>query len=580
MPDKLPKGWVKTTLGEIRRDTSAGISQQEMRGETFELYSVPAFSEGKPEVVTGDQVGSNKVVVAPGDVLICKINPRINRAWVVEDSHGHRQIASTEWIVFSKQEGISSDWLRYFFTQDTFRNYVAGNVSGVGGSLMRVRPAIVEKYPIMLAPTHEQERIVAKLDALLSRIAAGEAAARRALERLKRYRAVVLHAAVTGELPRDWRKAHKPDETGAELLKRLLQERRARWEEAELKRLHVAGKTPKGDKWKKRYPEPVKADATRLPVLPKGWAWVSIDQLTTLVTSGSRGWKSYYSKDGAIFIRSQDIRTDELDLKDIAHVRPPKNSEGVRTQVRQHDLLVTITGANVGKAALVKPKLVEAYVSQHVGLMRFVDTQSVRLAHLYITAPADGRKRLLGSAYGAGKPGLNLENLRELAIPLPPLAEQVEIVHAVERRLGAANRLAATLSRQLDRARATRQSLLREAFAGKLVPQSPKDEPASALLECIRTAREAEARKPKAKRMPKSKVQSIRRPLLDVLREHKRPITPEQLFRDAGFQSAEADLFYRELATLRKIIRERKPSGTEARAWPQRVRVLLELKED
>src|SRR5205823_2630023 len=114
-----------------------------------------------------------------------------------------------------------------------------------------------------------------------SRLAAGEGAARRALERLKRYRAAILHAAVTGELTRDWRKTHEPAETGPQLLKRLLQERRVRWEDSELKRLCTSGKSPKNDKWQKRYsePEPPKS----LPGLPRSWASVSIDQL---------GWKS------------------------------------------------------------------------------------------------------------------------------------------------------------------------------------------------------------------------------------------------------------------------------------------------
>jgi type I restriction enzyme, S subunit len=144
MPDKLPKGWVKTTLGEIRLDASLGISQQQMYGETFELYSVPAFEERKPEILPGEKIGSNKITVAQGDVLLCKINPRINRAWVVAEPKGQPQIGSTEWIVFSKQEGIVPEFLAYFFAQDAFRNYLAGNVSGVGGSLMRVRPAVVE----------------------------------------------------------------------------------------------------------------------------------------------------------------------------------------------------------------------------------------------------------------------------------------------------------------------------------------------------------------------------------------------------------------------------------------------------
>ena len=107
-----------------------GISQRQMRGDTFELYSVPAFEERKPEIVRGEEIGSNKATVAPGDVLLCKIDPRINRAWVVAAPKGHRQIASTEWIVFSKQEGIAPEYLACFFNQDTFRNYLSTDVSG------------------------------------------------------------------------------------------------------------------------------------------------------------------------------------------------------------------------------------------------------------------------------------------------------------------------------------------------------------------------------------------------------------------------------------------------------------------
>jgi hypothetical protein len=98
----------------------------------------------------------------------------------------------------------------------------------------------------------------------------------------------------------------------------------------------------------------------------------------------------------------------------------------------------------------------------------------------------------------------------------------------------AADRLHVKLEQQLTRASATRQSLLRDGFASRLVPQDPNDEPASVLLERIRAARKVEAEKPKGKRMPKSKV--LHRPLLDVLREHKEPMTPEQLFREAGYE--------------------------------------------
>jgi type I restriction enzyme S subunit len=480
----LPPGWIKTTLGEIC-ERVATIQPEADPDTEFTYFDIGGIDNETNRVVETKTVLGREApsrarqAVRRGDILFSTVRTYLKKIAQIDKDYPN-PVASTGFIVLRAPEGVSPQFLFRQVLSDDFLKPVHDLQSG--SSYPAVRDKDVFAQPIKLAPTAEQDRIVAKLDAMLSRIAAGEAAAQRALKRLDSYRATVLHAAVTGELTREWREAHKPEETGAELLERLLVERRARWTEAELKRLIATGKQTKDDKWENRYPDPTKADASELPPLPKGWIWASIDQLTVLITSGSRGWKSYYSKDGAIFIRSQDIRTDELDLKDIAHVRPPKNSEGVRTQVRQDDLLVTITDANVGKAAFMKLKLHEAYVSQHVGLIRFVDTKSVRLAHIYITAPADGRKRLLGFAYGAGKPGLNLENLRGLAIPIPPQNEQAEIVREVEQRLASADRLAVTLNHQLAHARAARQSVMSEAFAGRLVPQNPDDAPASEIF--------------------------------------------------------------------------------------------------
>lgn len=174
---------------------------------------------------------------------------------------------------------------------------------------------------------------------------------------------------------------------------------------------------------------------------------------------------------------------------------------------------------------------------------------------------------------------INRSALTRLPIPIPPVAEQRKIMHEVARQLSAADKLLATLDRQLSRARAARDVLLREAFTGRLVPQNPKDEPASILLERIRVLSKIEAQKPKGKRMRKSTSKASRRPLIDVLRAHKKPMTPEQLFRDAGFKPGQVDLFYRELGSLRHKLKEHKPKASEVKSWPYRVQVKLELQE-
>ena len=296
-----------------------------------------------------------------------------------------------------------------------------------------------------------------------------------------------------GALTAKWRTQHPATEPASALLTRILAERRHRWEEDQLRKFKEAGKEPPKN-WKAKYQEPIAPETTDLPALPARWCWATLDQLSSMVTRGSRGGADYYSDGGPMFVRSQDIRTDRLDLTAVAHVAPPTSSEGLRTHLRRGDFLVTITGANVAKAALVDVELGEAYVSQHVGLVRLVQKELGKFIHLYATAPTGGRRQLLQAAYGAGKPGLNLDNLRELPIPIPPSAERPAIVEAVEDQLSVIKHLEADLAAKLQRAQALRQSILRHAFTGQLVPQDPKDEPAAELLQRIAAEREARAR--------------------------------------------------------------------------------------
>jgi type I restriction enzyme S subunit len=339
-----------------------------------------------------------------------------------------------------------------------------------------------------LPPRAEQTRIVAKLEELLSDLDAGVAELKVAQKKLTRYRQSLLKAAVEGALTAEWRAQHTPTETGTQLLQRILTERRARWEAKQLAKFKEQGKAPPKD-WQKNYPEPVQPDTSGLPQLPIGWVWASVEQLTEFVTSGSRGWADYYAETGSTFIRSQNINKDWLDLSDIAFVNPPGGSEGARTRVQRDDVLLTITGANVGKAARVEIDLDEAYVSQHVALLRVVNPGLSWLLHLFLTAEAGGRGQLNKDAYGAGKPGLNLQQVAAVRMPLPGPSEIHALLSAVSVQQEAADANEAAITASLKQSTAQRQNILRAAFAGQLVPQDPNDEPASVLLERIRAER-------------------------------------------------------------------------------------------
>ena len=141
--------------------------------------------------------------------------------------------------------------------------------------------------PLPLPNSSEQRRIVAKLDELFSELDAGVAALERAQAKLKRYRASVLKAAVEGRLTEEWRRKNPPDETGAELLQRILVERRQLWEQEQLAKFKAKGQRPPKN-WQQKYKEPAGDKCiSELPELPEGWCWATVDQITvsTTVTS-------------------------------------------------------------------------------------------------------------------------------------------------------------------------------------------------------------------------------------------------------------------------------------------------------
>ncbi len=183
------------TLGAYVAQKPKSLDPRKFPEEEFELFSVPSHADGKPEVVQGKTVGASKQMVEDDTVLLCKINPRINRTWVVSSHTGHRKIASSEWMTFPPHHDFLPKYLGYYLCQDELRDHLALNASGVGGSLMRAKPGLVKDYPFPLFPLPEQRRIVSAIETQLGRLDAAVARLHAAKAKLKRYKQAVLKAA-------------------------------------------------------------------------------------------------------------------------------------------------------------------------------------------------------------------------------------------------------------------------------------------------------------------------------------------------------------------------------------------------
>ena len=336
-----------------------------------------------------------------------------------------------------------------------------------GGAQPNISQRIVRAFPFPLAPLPEQRRIVAEIETQFTRLDAGVAALERAQANLKRYRASVLKAACEGRLV-----SHDPaDEPADQLLARILTERRAKWE-AE----HPG----------KKYKEPAPPDMEGLPELPKGWVWASIAQLAENIQYGYTE-SAKYAPVGPKFLRITDIQDGRVNWDTVPYCECPEGKHA-KYRLGPSDIVFARTGATTGKSYLIT-HCPDAVFASYLIRLQMNKPLDVKYLALFLDSPLYW-PQIMTVRKGSAQPGVNATILATLHVPLPPLPEQHRIVAEVERRLSVVAALERQVGASLARAARLRQSILKRAFEGRLVPQDPNDEPASALLARIRAERE------------------------------------------------------------------------------------------
>lgn len=365
-----------------------------------------------------------------------------------------------------------------------------------GTTVASIEGPALASFPLTVPPASEQTRIVEKLEELLSDLDAGVAELKAAQKKLAQYRQSLLKSAVDGSLTAQWRAAAKvsagetANETGAQLLERILRERRARWEAKQLAKFKEQGKTaPKG--WQDKYPEPVQPDTGDLPALPEGWLWASLDQLAVMVRNGLPQKPSTDPLGYPILrinaVRSMSVNMDEVRYLDI------EEDQAADYLLEEGDLLATRYNGSVdllGVVGLVRRVKVPTLHPDK--LIRIKPVIANTLGDWIEICAATGVSRLHVVSRvktTAGQTGISGEDIKKMPIPLAPLSEQSTANEKLAvALLGVANQSSA-IEMSLAQADAQRKNILRAAFSGQLVPQDPNDEPAGVLLERIRAGR-------------------------------------------------------------------------------------------
>lgn len=340
---------------------------------------------------------------------------------------------------------------------------------GKGGAQPNINQQIVKATVVPLAPPEQQKRIVAKIEELFSHIDAGIEALKKTKQLLKQYRQSVLKAAVTGELTKEWRETNKDNlEPASQLLKRILKERRQKWEEQQLEQFKAKGKVPKDDKWKEKHKDLENIDVSELDTLPDEWCWAKNEQLGSIQLGRQRSPKYHSGSNMRPYLRVQNVFENKIDLDDVMEMDfSPSDFE--KYELKYSDILLNEGQSPelLGRPAIYKNELPGACFTNTLIRFQAADGLLPEYALLvYRYCMHSGRFTKAGTiTTNIGH--LSAGRFSEIEFPLCCTLEQKEVVKVAEDKFVRIERLEDDIDIQLIKAEKNKQSILASAFSGQ-----------------------------------------------------------------------------------------------------------------
>jgi type I restriction enzyme, S subunit len=455
----LPKGWKEAELQDL------------VPSDAPILYGIlqpgPDLEDGIPYVrpteITDDVIQLDGIrrtskaiskkykrsVLAAEDIILSMVGT-IGKVAIVPPILEGGNITQSAVRIRPNGDVINPRYLAWLLRSPGLRRQYDENRLGTAVPRLNVRDIRTLKAPV--PPLPEQALIVARIEELISRLDTGVAALRHAKAQLQRYRQSVLAAAVTGQLTQAWREQHPDTEPAEEQLERILERRHEEW--------NGRGK----------YTEPVDHDSSDLKELPESWTWSSFEGVLTELRNGIS--KKPDATKGLRILRISAVRPLAVDLDD-SRFLSDSLSKFATYELEPNDLLFTRyngTRAFVGVCGLV-PILPEPFVyPDKLIRARLVDQIALLPSFVEIAMNAGESRRFLEKRIRttAGQSGISGGDIKVTPLPIPPLAEQHQIVAEVEARTTAIDHLEAELDRQITRSNRLRQSTLASAFSGRL----------------------------------------------------------------------------------------------------------------
>ena len=469
----LPDGWEWSTLGDVCEKTQYGwttkanhetgklklLRTTDITSGSVDWSSVPFCTE-EPEDI-------EKYLVESGDILISRAGS-VGVSFLIHKPE--RAVFASYLIRFRPKSGIDTKYFYYYLKSAAYWEAIGASKSGI--AVPNVNASKLAQVPIPVAPFDQQKRIVAEIEKQFSRLDEAVANLKRVKANLKRYKAAILKAAVEGCLVKteaELARKRTPSplagegggegagyETGEQLLQRILETRRSQW------------------KGKGKYKEPAAPDTTNLPELPEGWVWVTWEMILAPEEGsfrrgpfGSTLKKSIFVELGHKVYEQYNAINDDPSFGRY-YITDGKYKSMKAFAVRAKDFLISCSGT-IGRITQVPEHFESGIINQ--ALLRVRTDKSVISDSYFLMLFRSPyfQRQILDNAQGAAMANVKgVVDLKAIPVPLPPIEDQMRITLEVDRRLSLIREVESQVDTNLKRTKRLRQSILAQAFSGKL----------------------------------------------------------------------------------------------------------------
>ena len=484
---------VMVTLGDV---TSEEVNHRGPTTSEFTYVDISSIDRDRkrisdPKLVQSVSAPSRaKQVLERGDVLVSMTRPNLNAVAIVPLSL-HGAIGSTGFHVL-RAHLVEPPFIFYLVQTRQFIDEMSLCVQGA--LYPAVRPKDIDSFAFSLPSLNEQHRIVAKIEELFSELDKGVENLKTAREQLKVYRQALLKHAFEGKLTAQWRKENRDKlETADALLKRIQTERAQRYQQ-ELEKWEAAGKQGSKPKAPKMLPPLTAEELAELPELPQGWGWRTLENFIFSIDAG----KSFKCDEREPLSHEIGVAKvsavtwgeyDESESKTCNDIK----MENETYLIRSGDFILSRANTIDLVGACVIAKIVTRRIMLSDKTLRITFEGFRQEYFLHYLRSRIGRKQIMLLSTGNQESMRNIgqDRIRSIAVPICSTDEAEAILEMLASSLSEIDQLDLTMATSLQQAAALRQSILKKAFSGQLVPQHPKDEPASALLARIKAERVA-----------------------------------------------------------------------------------------